>query len=125
MPQPHTIVLVGHCRPDLFMLRAAVSHALPEARIEAVNDADALASHLRSDCLLLVNRALDGRFADGDGIEFIRRALQADDPPVAILISSFAPAQEQAVAAGARPGFGKSDLYDEKTAQILRDAVGA
>ena len=66
---------------------------------------------------------LDGRFDFEDGIALIGQVSGREDPPVSILISNLADAQAESVAAGARPGFGKSQLYDGETAQILREAA--
>ena len=119
-----TVLLVGHCIPDNFLLKRAVVKALPDASIAKINSTKKLDEALPDADLLLVNRVLDGRFDTRSGIELIETLAAADDPPVAILISNHADAQTQAVAAGARPGFGKSDLYAGATAEILRDAVG-
>ena len=40
-----------------------------------------------------------------------------------LLISNYVDAQEEAVAAGASRGFGKSALYDNGTAEALRAAI--
>ena len=124
MADTRSVILVGHCMPDKFMLKSAVKRLVPGADIVTVNDAGKLAEHASSQSVLLVNRVLDGQFDTRSGIELIETLAAADDPPVAILISNHEDAQAQAVAAGARPGFGKSDLYAGTTAEILRDAVG-
>ena len=124
MADTRSVILVGHCMPDKFMLKSAVRRLVPGADIVTVNDAGKLAEHASSQSVLLVNRVLDGQFDTRSGIELIETLAAADDPPVAILISNHEDAQAQAVAAGARPGFGKSDLYASTTAEILRDAVG-
>ncbi len=118
-----TVVLVGHCLPDRFMLKGSVARFVPGVAIEVANDEKTLAAHLHGDCVLLVNRVLDGRFETGCGIELIARVVRGDDPPVAILVSNFEDAQAEAVAAGARPGFGKRDLYAETTGAMLREAA--
>lgn len=123
MSNPKTIVLVGHCGPDMFMLKTAVGRALPEATIVSVNDVDALGEYRTAEALLLVNRELDGRFRSPSGIDLITEIAQQTDGPVTMLISNFADAQAQAVAAGAKPGFGKSQLYDESTTDILSGAM--
>ena len=123
MSNPKTVVLVGHCGPDMFMLKTAVGRALPEATIVFVNDTVALSEYLTSDSLLLVNRELDGGFDRKSGIDLISQIAKQDDPPIGMLISNFADAQAQAVAAGAKPGFGKSQLYDESTTDILSGAM--
>ncbi|MBI5863001.1 MAG: response regulator [Planctomycetes bacterium] len=64
--------------------------------------------------LVFVNRLI---FADGSpGIELVRRArsVSADPPPI-MLISNFADAQADAVAAGAVPGIGKAALDAPET----------
>ena len=124
MADTRSVILVGHCMPDKFMLKSAVRRLVPGADIVTVNDAGKLAEHASAQSVLLVNRVLDGQFDTSSGIELIETLAAADDPPVAILISNHEDAQAQAVAAGARPGFGKSDLYAGTTAEILRDAVG-
>jgi hypothetical protein len=76
--------------------------------------------------LLLVNRALDGDFAEPDGIALIRRlAASREGPaPALMLISNYPEAQAQAVAAGAVAGFGKKELNTPRAAGCLRAAVG-
>lgn len=123
MSNPKTVVLVGHCGPDMFMLKTAVGRALPEATIVFVNDTVALSEYLTSDSLLLVNRELDGGFDRKSGIDLISQIAKQDDPPIAMLISNLEDAQSQAVAAGAKPGFGKSQLYDSSTIDILTGAM--
>ena len=117
-------ILVGHCGPDAFMLRQTVQRAVPDAAIEMVNDAGTLQGHLNTDTVLLVNRALDGAFATDNGVELIRGIADGPEAPIAMLVSNFEDAQAQAEAAGASPGFGKSQLYDETTIQRLREAAG-
>lgn len=118
------VILVGHCGADRFMLEEAVGRALgPDVVIDSANTSDQLQRHAMSDSLMLVNRLLDGRFDAGDGIELIGHLSQQADPPTAMLISNYLDAQEQAVAAGAVRGFGKSDLDDPATVALLRQAV--
>ncbi|MEE8156308.1 MAG: hypothetical protein V3T53_15245 [Phycisphaerales bacterium] len=120
---PKTVVLVGHCGPDMFMLKTAVGRALPEATIVSVNDVDALGEYRTPEALLLVNRELDGRFHTQSGIDIIREITQQSDGPVTMLISNLQDAQAQAIAAGAKPGFGKSQLYDKSTTSLLTGAM--
>jgi hypothetical protein len=110
------------------MLRAAIRHIFsPGTSLATVNDSAALQRHLNSDSLLLVNRALDGDFDTDSGIELIRSIAQreANEQPAMMLISNYPEAQEEAVKAGARPGFGKSALYSQTTATLLRQAATA
>jgi len=106
------------------MLSSAVERIVPGAKVEQVHDDGALEAYLNGESVLLVNRVLDGRFFTGSGIELIGKVCGGEGGVVAILISNFAEAQEEAVAAGAGRGFGKSDLYEARRGEILREAVG-
>jgi two-component system, chemotaxis family, chemotaxis protein CheY len=123
MPELRKVVLVGHCGPDMHMLKSAVSRSVPGASIVTANDAQTLQKHVGADSVLLINRVLDGRFDANGGVALIQELMASENPPVAILVSNYPDAQEAAVAAGARPGFGKSQLYAPATADKLRDAV--
>ena len=116
-------VLVGHCWADRFGLKAAVKRAVPGARIEKANDMNALRANLDAGAVLLVNRVLDGRFETGSGVELIQLLAGTGDLPAAILISNHDDAQADAEAAGALPGFGKSQLGDEAAINLLRRAA--
>ena len=122
--ETRTVVLVGHCFPDQFIIKSAIKRAVPGSSLETVNDEKGLEPYLNGSVVLLVNRELDGRFDTDSGIELIERVMQGDDPPVTILISNYEVAQTHAEAAGANPGFGKSDLYEAKTVEILQAATG-
>jgi hypothetical protein len=100
-----TFVLVGHCWADRMSLKSAIRRAVPGAVIARAHDMSALREHLDSDAVLLVNRELDGRFDTGDGVELIPQA--------------------DAVAAGARPGFGKAQLHDDLTVRRLREVAAS
>lgn len=125
MSDTRTIVLVGHCGPDMFMLKSALGRAAADAPIVTVNDSKSLDEYLNNESVLLVNRELDGSFDTQNGVELIKQIVQQENSPIIMLISNYQDAQAEAVAAGARKGFGKSDLYDESTTQALRDAVAS
>lgn len=119
------VALVGHCGPDQWALRSAVSSALPGAEFHQFNDEDSLTQRLGELDIALINRVLDGRFASESGVELIRRlAGGAGTRPRLLLISNFANAQQEAEAAGAFPGFGKADVNSETAKQRLREAAG-
>ena len=124
MSHAPTFVLVGHCWADRIGLRSAVKRAVRGARIERAEDLSALRSHLGGGAVLLINRVLGGGFDTGDGVELIRQLAETGDAESAILISDYPDAQEQAAAAGALPGFGKSQLRDSATEALLRQAAG-
>jgi hypothetical protein len=118
------VVLVGHCGPDSYMLRSKVQQALPGLAIEAADAEDELERTAGPDSLLLINRALDYGFTASNGVELIRNLSRRDDRPVMMLISNYADAQSEAQAAGALPGFGKSELGKASTEERLRKAAG-
>lgn len=116
-----TFVLVGHCLPDRMMLINAIRRAVGGAAIESANDAEELDPFLRGDCVLLVNRVLDGEFETDSGIDLIAGLRgKGETAPVAALISDRPDAQERALRAGAAPGFGKSEVHVPKTVEVLR-----
>jgi hypothetical protein len=45
--------------------------------------------------------------------------------PIPVLISNYPEAQAAAIAAGARPGFGKQSLYAEETKVAIKSAFDA
>ena len=105
------------------MLKTAVGRALPDSSIVSINDVDSLSEYRTPETLFLVNRELDGRFHSQSGIDLISEIAQPTGGPVTMLISNFENAQAEAVNAGAKPGFGKSQLYDKSTTDILTDAM--
>lgn len=117
------IVLVGHCGFDSGSLRTLAQQAAPHAEVSMVNDDAALQAVAASDALLLVNRVLDGRFSAGSGVALISELANSDNPPAMMLVSNYADAQEQAVAAGAMQGFGKGEMYQPEVVDRLKAAA--
>ncbi len=73
---------------------------------------------------MLVNRKLDADHSDG--LEIIQR-IKADAELAGVnvmLVTNYAEHQERAVAAGAAPGFGKSELMEAATLEQLRPFLG-
>lgn len=118
------IALVGHCGFDSGSLSRFASEVAPDAEIVRINDQASLDEATEPETLLLINRVLDGRFTiGGSGIELIREiAAQAESVPT-MLVSNFAESQKEAEAAGALPGFGKSQVGDPATRQRIADAL--
>jgi CheY-like chemotaxis protein len=116
---------VGNCGADYASIRALIEEHFDAqvTRAHGWEDAqDKLRDH--SADLVLVNRVLDR--CGGDGLEIIRR-MKADSQLGAIpclLISNYADYQEQALRAGAEPGFGKADLRRPETVELLRKLIG-
>jgi two-component system chemotaxis response regulator CheY len=105
------VLSVGQCGADHGSISRTLQRAFGAEVVAAHSPAEAL-RRLRAESfdLVLVNRVLD---ADGSsGLDLIR-AVRADEGlggvPV-MLVSNYEDAQEEAVAAGAAPGFGKAAL---------------
>jgi hypothetical protein len=122
--ETRAVVLVGHCGPDAWMLKSMVGKAAPGRPIEMANSDRDLEAYLDSAALLLVNRVLDGRFGTESGIELIGSlASREGGAPPMILVSNLPDAQAEGERAGARPGFGKSDLYAAETIERVQRAI--
>jgi CheY-like chemotaxis protein len=117
------IMLIGHCGPDEHMLRTTINRILPGAIVTVAHDAAAVRQNLTADALLLVNRVLDQQFEGASGIDLIKEIVTDPRAPVIMLVSNYNDAQDAAVAAGARRGFGKAQLNSDSTAAILRAAA--
>lgn len=117
-PSAPTITLVGHCRPDIFALTAAIRGYFPDADVKVTNDSSGLNE---SSDLYLVNRILDGQFSHESGIELIRQ-LPEGSPP-AILLTNFPEHAQAAIEAGAQPGFGKAEARTPKAEHAIRNAL--
>jgi len=113
-----TITLVGHCRPDIFALTAAVRGFIPKANVVSINSNDQM---IDPTDLYLVNRILDGSFPNESGIELIRNLPEGSSP--AILITNIEEHAQTALQAGAQPGFGKADSRSPKAQQALLTAL--
>jgi len=115
------ILSLGQCAPDHASISGMVRQQFGAEVVAAHTYEDALAK-LRSGgfALVLVNRVLD--FDGQPGLDFIDRLKEdevLDSLPV-MLVSNHTDAQEEAVAHGALPGFGKSALRQPETVVRLR-----
>lgn len=115
-----TVMDVGNCSMDHDSLRAMLEANFQISPVQA-HSADEALEFLRANevDLLLVNRIFDRD--QNDGLDLIKR-IKAD-PELAgtacMLISNFDEYQQQAVAAGAEPGFGKQQLEATTTRESL------
>jgi CheY-like chemotaxis protein len=115
------VLLVGQCAMDF----AGISRMLRSHFSVAVDGAETLDAtrqqvQRQTYDLILVNRVLD---ADGTaGLEVVRALVENSGAPAApvMLISNFPAFQQEAVEAGAVPGFGKQQLDDAETVDRLR-----
>jgi two-component system chemotaxis response regulator CheY len=105
------VLSVGQCTAD----HGGISRTLRGAFGAEVVPADSVPEALEllrqeAFALVLVNRVLDADHTPG--LELVRQ-VRADEALKAVpimLVSNYADAQAEAVAAGAAPGFGKADL---------------
>jgi DNA-binding response OmpR family regulator len=117
---------VGNCDPDHAMIRAMLENhfAVEVERVMYVSEAREALRRGRYD-LVLVNRLI---FADqSEGLELVRWMKSqggAPDTPV-MLVSDREAAQAEAVAAGAKPGFGKSAVNRVETLRRLAEFLPA
>lgn len=118
------VVLVGHCGPDAWALKSAVRSALGTVEFRDIGEHKMLAEAMEGAHLVLINRVLGGGFHVESGIELIRSLAQSRGAPPMMLVSNFEDAQAEAEAAGALPGFGKTQLYDARTRERIEAAVG-
>ncbi len=118
------VALVGHCGPDSSYLRITVRKSHPEVEVVMVDDDRDLHRALEGGVeLLLFNRELSYGFHDSLGVDLIKR-LRAQNPMIKMmLVSNYADAQADAVAAGALPGFGKRELSSPRILTLIREAL--
>lgn len=115
------VLSVGQCAADHYGISQFLQRHFDVQVVPADRQLDAL-EHLRERCfdLVLVNRKLDIDGSEGTGI---LRAIKADpqlaETPV-MLVSNYPESQQQAVAAGAVYGFGKSEYGSAETVERLR-----
>ena len=115
---PRRVLSVGQCGPDHYSISRFLERHFDVEIATADREQQAI-QRLRSEPfdLVLVNRKLDVDYSDGLAII---RAMKAD-PSLAgvpvMLVSNYAESQEEAVAAGAEYGFGKSALNSPETVE--------
>jgi len=118
------VALVGHCGPDSSYLRLTVRKAHPEAEVLMVDDESELKRALEDGVeLLLLNRELSYGFHDTLGVDLIKRIKDRKFEVKMMLVSNYAEAQAEAIAAGALPGFGKRELGSPRILTLIREAL--
>ena len=117
------ILDVGQCGFDGPRMAALWREELGAIVDSAASGNDALSrAKAKEYDIILVNRVLAG---DGSsGLEVIKTLVSSGIKSPVMLVSDLAEAQDQATAAGAVRGFGKAELNDQKTIELLRQAVG-
>ena len=111
---------VGQCQMDHSTIRRLIEDGFEAEVVQAHSATDAL-TQLRAGPfdLVLINRKLDADYSDG--VEIIRQMkadAQLESLPV-MLVSNYPESQQQAVALGAEPGFGKAECREAKTRERL------
>jgi two-component system, chemotaxis family, chemotaxis protein CheY len=118
------VALVGHCGPDSSFLRITVRKAHPEAEVYMVDDDRELTRALGDGVeLLLLNRELSYGFHDSMGVDLIKRLKSQNANIKLMLVSNYADAQAEAIAAGALPGFGKRELGSSRPLSLIHQAL--
>lgn len=119
------VLSVGQCGADHGAIDRLIGRHF-EAAVTAADDLEDTLAQLRSGSfhLVLVNRRLD---LDGsDGLEVIRH-IKSDEalrPTPVMLVTNYPDFQQQAVTAGAEPGFGKAELAAPETHELLAKFLG-
>ncbi len=112
---------VGNCVPDHAALRRLVEGSF-DAQLFAADDlADTLSQLKKQPAdLVIVNRKLDKDYSDGmDIIRQLKSHADYGNVPV-MLLSNYPEYQQQAIADGAEPGFGKQELRTSDTLAKLK-----
>ncbi|HEY4329038.1 MAG TPA: response regulator [Phycisphaerae bacterium] len=115
------ILSIGQCSADTYRINRAL--AKTGASLDHASSAEDALEYLGQNSydLVLINRILDG---DGtSGLALITQAKQANPALKMMLVSDYADAQAQAIANGALPGFGKSELSSPQTAALVQQAL--
>lgn len=118
---PKRVLDIGNCSMDFGAISGMLQKQFAAEVVQCHGPDDSLDAlrHGKFD-LVLVNRKLDQDYSDGlDIIHAIKADPQLAAVPV-MLVTNYAEYQEQAVAAGALPGFGKKHLYDDTTQERLQ-----
>jgi DNA-binding response OmpR family regulator len=119
------VIDVGNCVPDHAAIRRLIETSFDAHVVQAHDLKDTLRELEREPAaLVLVNRKLDIDYSDGMAI--IRHLKSSDhlsSTPV-MLISNYPEYQQEAVAAGCEPGFGKQELRSEETLAKFKRLLG-
>jgi CheY-like chemotaxis protein len=111
---------VGNCSFDHSAIKRLIEANFDASVVQTHGEADTLEALRSGDFgLVLINRQLNRDASDG--IELIRRIKASENlaPIPVMLISNLDQFQQQAVEAGAEPGFGKDGLNSPETHGLL------
>jgi DNA-binding response OmpR family regulator len=119
------VLSVGQCYAD----HGGIARALTQhfaAEVDPAATTDEVEDRLREGAydLILVNRIFDADGSSGlDLIERLKMNSSSNGIPI-MLVSNHEDAQQQAVARGALPGFGKASLGEPQMLARLRNVLG-
>jgi len=119
------VIDVGNCVPDHAAIRRLIESNL-DAHVAQAHDLKDTLRELEREpaALVLVNRKLDLDYSDGMAIiRHLKSSAQWSATPL-MLISNYLEYQNEAVAAGCEPGFGKQELRSEATLEKLKRILG-
>jgi hypothetical protein len=112
------IALVGHCGVDGPRLQRELRAALADVEVARINSTDDLERCCQDEAdLLLINREPVG--FDQTGLDLVRVVCKCHPGIKVMLVSDYDEAQQEAVQAGALPGFGKSLMGTRKLAEAV------
>jgi CheY-like chemotaxis protein len=117
------ILDVGQCGFDGPRMESLFQKKM-HATVDAADTLDDAAERLQSGTydIVLVNRVLA---ADGSsGLDVIEQLKDSGNPTPMMLVSDRADAQDAAVKLGAVRGFGKTELGDPETLELIKRAAG-
>ena len=119
------VLSLGQCSADHSSISWLLRERFGAEMVVAQTPREAWEELQRQDYdLVLVNRLLNG---GGSGLDFITR-LKSDGAVAQVpvmLVSDREDAQQQAVANGALPGFGKREIGSPRVPQLIREALAA
>jgi len=115
------VLSIGQCGPDHYSISWVLRQHFSADVVPARNALEAFDLLKKGPYdLILVNRILDADHSSGlELIKKLKTTPSAEQTPV-MLVSNLAPAQQQATALGAVPGFGKDELTDDALLERLR-----
>ncbi len=120
-----TLVDCGNCGPDYNSIRQMVSSQFGAKVIQTHGTKDTLEAIKAHDvALVTINRKLDRDYSDGmEVLRAIKSDPDAAEVPV-MIVTNYDEHQETAIEAGAVRGFGKLELSNPATTQLLQPYLG-
>ena len=116
---------VGQCSFDHAAIARLITNHF-DAEVEQADSGKQTLNALRKETfdLVLVNRKLDADYSDG--LDIIRQI--KSDPAISstpcMLVTNYEDHQQQAIAVGAEPGFGKMQYGEPQTLERLKTFLG-